>query len=236
MAVGVMSIDLPILATVAGASGNVLPNTITLLASPVPGIDFLSNATATIGGGDPETDVAFRARFANFWAARSRATVDAIGYAISSVRSNLSYAIQENMNPSGQFTLGSILIIVADGSGSLSDDLLNSLSLSIEAVRPIGSTFSIQPPQSIQVQVSLSVELPPDSSPSGVEAELATSLASYINQRPIGSTLSITRISQVVYQTERQIINVSNITINDQAIDLIAPATGSFISQSINFI
>ena len=121
LAPGVMSIDLPIVASIAGLAGNVLSNTITVLASAVPGIDFISNGTATSGGGDPEADAAFRIRFTNFFASRSRATLDAIGYAISMVGAQLDYVIQENVDAAGNFRLGNMLIVVDDGSGLLAD-------------------------------------------------------------------------------------------------------------------
>ena len=235
LAIGVSSIDLPITASVPGLAGNVLANTITLLASAVPGIDFINNANVTSGGADPETDAAFRIRFTNFFAARSRATVDAIEYAISLVGAGLSYAIQENVDASGNPDLGNMLIIVDDGTGSLSDTLFNSLSVAISAVRPIGTTFSIQPPQIIQVQVSLSISCPPELSQSNVQSQLQSAIENYVNQRPIGGTLSITRISQLAYQTEPQIINISNVLLNGESVDLAAPSTASFMAQSVTF-
>jgi uncharacterized phage protein gp47/JayE len=236
LAAGVMSVDLPISAALAGSAGNVLANTITVLASAVPGIDFLTNAVATVGGEDPETDTALRTRFANFFAARSRATLDAVGYAISSVGSNLNYLIQENIDAAGNRKLGNMLIVVCDGSGSISDSLLSSLAMSIETVRPIGTTFSIQPPQIIQVQVNLSITLPTQLLIPPTQAVLQSSIANYINTRPIGGTLSITRISQLTYQTEPQIINVFNVMLNDQAVDLVAPIAASFACLNVTFI
>lgn len=236
LAIGVMSIDLPITASIAGSAGNVLASTITVLASAVPGVDFVNNAIAAVGGEDPESDTALRTRFANFFASRSRATVDAIEYAISQSGQNLEYIIQENVDASGNARLGNMLIVVNDCTGSLSDSLFNSLSLSIEAVRPIGTTFSIQSPQIIQVQVSLSVELPPELSMSDIQEQLQSSISNYVSGRGIGSTLSITRISQSVYQAEPQIINVSNVMLNDQLADLVAPATAAFVCQAVNFV
>jgi uncharacterized phage protein gp47/JayE len=235
LAVGVMSIDLPIAASVSGLPGNVLPGTITLLASAVPGIDLIDNASATSGGEDPETDDAFRIRFASFFAARSRATLDAIGYAISLVGANLSYVIQENVDAAGNANLGNMLIVVDDGSGMLTDTLFNSLSLAIAAVRPIGTTFSIQPPQIIQVQVSLTLACPSGLSTSTVQSQVQSAIENYINLRPIGGTLSVTRLSQLAYQTEPQIINVSNVVLNGQTVDLVAPPTAAFRAQSVTF-
>ena len=53
---GVMSLNLPIVASISGQPGNVLANTITVLASPVSGIDTIDNAAPTSGGEDPESD------------------------------------------------------------------------------------------------------------------------------------------------------------------------------------
>jgi uncharacterized phage protein gp47/JayE len=213
----------------------VLASTITLLASAVPGIDSVSNGAATIGGSDPETDAAFRVRFTDFFAARSRATLDAIGYAISLVGSDLSYVIRENVDATGNPRLGNMLIIVDDGSALLSDALLASLSIAIGEVRPVGTSFSIQPPQVIPVQVSLSVEIPPELSTSTVQNTLQAAITMYVSGRPIGSTLSITRISQIAYQTEPGIINIANVTLNGGTADLIAQPTASFMFQSVTF-
>jgi uncharacterized phage protein gp47/JayE len=232
---GVMSLDLPIVAAISGQSGNVLPGTITVLASPVSGIDTINNAAPTTGGEDPESDAAFRARFANFFAARSRATLDAVGYAISLVGSNLSYVILENTDATGNLRLGNMLIVVDDGTGSLTDSLFNSLSLAIQAVRPLGTTFSIQPPQIVQVQVSLSVQIPATLSATVTQSTLQAAIESYIINLSIGSPLSLTRISQLGYQTEPQIINISNVTLNGAATDLIASATTSFMPHSVSF-
>lgn len=114
--------------------------------------------------------------------------------------------------------------------------MLNSLSLAIEAVRPVGTTFSIQPPQIIQVQVSLSVESPSGLSVAATQSQLQSAIENYIGNLPIGSTLSVTRISQLVYQTEPRIINVSNVTLNGHGTDLAAPTTTSFMPQSVSFL
>ena len=235
LAPGVMSINLPIVASVPGLSGNVLSNTITVLASAVPGVDTLTNGLVTGGGADSETDPAFRTRFTNFFAARSRATLDAIGYAISSVGSGLSYVIQENTNASGDFSPGTMLIVIDDGSGLLADDLMNSISVAVALVRPIGTTFSLQPPIIVQVQVSLSIQLPPGLPVTMTQTQLQAAIETYIHNLPIGGTLAISRISQLVYSNEPQIVNVSNVLLNGKGVDSVAAPTTSFALQSVIF-
>jgi uncharacterized phage protein gp47/JayE len=232
---GVMSIDLPIAASIAGASGNVLPNTITLLASAVPGIDFVNNANASTEGEDPEPDIAFRNRFANFFASRSRATADAIGYAISLVGADLRYLLRENVDAAGDLRPGNVLIIVDDGSGLLPDTLFQSLSTAIEAVRPIGTAISIQPPRVVQVEVGLSVQYPPGLLISVIQLRLRSLIEDYVSKLPIGGTLSVTRISQQAYQAEPDILNISNVVLNGQPADLVAEATEVFKCHSVLF-
>ena len=235
LAAGVMAIDLPITAVAAGLAGDVLSNTITLLASAVPGIDFVNNQSATMGGMDPESDATFRSRFASFFAARSRATIDAIGYAITLVNPELNYVILENVDAIGDTRPGNILIIVNDGSGTVTDLLFESLSVAIAAVRPVGTSFSIQPPQLTEVQVSLSVECPPELSISTVQSLLQPTIENYINSHGIGTGLSVTRISQLVYRTEPRITNVSNVMLNGQLLDLISQPTGAFQCSNLIF-
>ena len=235
LAPGVLSIDLPISASVAGSSGNVLSNTITVLASATPGIDAINNGTATTGGRDPETDAALRIRFTNFFASRSRATMDSVEYAISLVGADLRYVILENMDSAGNVRAGNMLIVVDDGSGTLAEPMLNSLARAVDLVRPVGTTFSIQSPQIIQVQVGLCVMLSADLSVPVTQSKLRMAIEEYIHNLPIGGTLSITRISLLVYSTESRIVNISNVTLNGQTADLIAPPTTSFTLQAVKF-
>jgi phage-related baseplate assembly protein len=140
IASGLASLDLPVTALVPGNSGNVQADAISLLASAVPGIDSVSNASAFLNGLDAESDDAFRRRFRNFIASRSRATPAAIAYAITSIQQGLNYTIQENTDPTGKPSLGQFVVTVDDGSGSPSTAMLSTVQAAIEAVRPIGSS------------------------------------------------------------------------------------------------
>jgi phage-related baseplate assembly protein len=146
IASGLASLDLPVTALVPGNTGNVQADAISLLASAVPGIDSVSNASAFLNGLDAESDDAFRRRFRNFIASRSRATPAAIAYAITSIQQGLNYTIQENTGPTGKPSLGQFVVTVDDGSGSPSTAMLSTVQAAIEAVRPIGSLFSVHPP------------------------------------------------------------------------------------------
>ncbi len=91
-------------------------------------------------------------------ASRSRATLGAVQNAIANVRQGLDVAIEQNTAPGGAPQVGALLVIVDDGTGYPSTDLLSSVATAVDAVRPVGTTFAVVPPQVLMVNVSLTAE------------------------------------------------------------------------------
>jgi uncharacterized phage protein gp47/JayE len=226
VASGVASLDVPVVAQTPGNSGNVQAATITLLASAVPGIDSVNNTSAFQNGLDAESDDAFRSRFSVFVASRSRATPLAVGYAISSIQQGLNYALQENTDPSGQPRMGRFVVTVDDGSGSPSTALLATVQSAIDAVRPVGSIFSVQPPTVIAAGVSLTITVAVGTTKAPVQALVGNALGAYINSLPIGADLPLTKLAQIAYSASPAVINVSALLANGNASDIVVPPTG----------
>lgn len=63
MNVGTLSVSVPVQAVDAGPGGNIGPNLITNMSSPIQGVASVTNTAATTGGVDQETDTALRARW-----------------------------------------------------------------------------------------------------------------------------------------------------------------------------
>jgi uncharacterized phage protein gp47/JayE len=223
---GMASLDLPVTALTPGLAGNVQAGTISLLASALPGIDSVSNLTTLQNGLDAESDDAFRNRFHNFIASRSRATPLAVGYAISSIQQGLNYAIQENTDPSGQPHMGCFVVTVDDGSGSPSTALLSTVQTAIDAVRPVGSIFSVRPPTVLTVGVSLIITVAAGTSKAPVQALVGNAIGIYINSLTIGAGLPLTRLAQIAYSTSTAVVNVGAVLANSSAVDITVPATG----------
>ena len=226
LAGGVASLDVPVAAQTPGIAGNVQPGTISMLASALPGVNSVSNVNALQNACDPESDDAFRARFRNFLASRSRATPLAVGYAISCIQQGLNYTIVENSDPSGQPRMGSFVVSVDDGSGSPSSALLSTVQTAIDAVRPVGSIFSVQPPTVTSVAVSLTIAVAPGSAKAPVQSLVANSISAYINSLPIGAGLPLTRLAQLAYSASATVVNVSAVTVNGATSDVVVSPSG----------
>ncbi len=226
VAAGVASLTVAVAAQTPGSAGNVQAGSITLLASAIPGIDTVANPAPMQGGLDAESDVALRARFQNFVQSRSRATPLAVGYAVSSIQQGLNYALQENVDPSGATRMGSFVITLDDGSGHPSASLLATATTAVEAVRPVGSTFTVQPPAVVVANVSMVLTVPAPTNKPPVVAMVAQAIQTYTNSLPIGATLPLTKLAQIAYAASSSVTNVAQLQINGATSDLVPPLSG----------
>lgn len=219
---GIASVTVPVAATVAGAAGNVLPGTIALIASAVPGVDTVSNPNGLTGGLDAETDSAFRQRFQSFVDSRTRATIQAVTYAAYSIQQGISCTVQENADVNSNYLPGHFIVTVDDGSGSPPAALLGAVQTAVDSVRPIGSTFAIQPPTVISANITLTLTVANGADSAGVIATVNATIASYVNALAVGAGLPYTRIAQLAYDASPGVLNVSGLTLQGGNTDLTA--------------
>lgn len=219
--IGITTVDLPVACALTGALGNVLPATITVVAASLPGVDLVTNNTAFSDGRDAEDDNAFRERFQLFLASRSRATIMAIRSAVSNVQQGLAMIISENTGVDGSSKTGSFLVTIDDGSGNPPASLLSAVATAVEAVRPIGTTFSVVAPSVMVVNVTLTVVMKSPSLFADYGPRIQTLVADYLNALPIGRPASITRIAQQAYRAGHGIENIMAIELDGSAADVV---------------
>ena len=156
----------------------------------MPGIDTVSNTDAAAGGMDAEPDAALRTRFANFIDSRSRATPAAIAFAIQSLQQGLTYVLAENADPSGAARPGFFTVTVDDGSGQPPGTTMAAVSAALEAVRPVGSQFAVQPPTVVTADIALSIATPA-STHAAAQANVAAAIQDFTSALTIGMPLPL---------------------------------------------
>ncbi len=218
--VGIVSADIPVTCLSSGRIGNVVAGAITTIASAVPGIDQVLNANAFTDATDSETDQAFRARFSSYMDSRTRATLAAIQNAVSSVKQGLIFAIAENVAPDGTARVGSFLVIVDDGSGYPSTELISAVASAIDQVRPIGTTFTVMAPLVLKVDVSLTACVGSTSPTDTLTLPIQQEITNYLNSRPIECAASATRVATSAYSASSSIQNVTSVLLNGMAADV----------------
>lgn len=225
VSIGVSSVTVPVISVNAAAAANVLPGTISNISSTT-GMDSVSNAASTVGGGDPESDVAYKNRFALWVSSRSQATDAAIQYAISQVQAGLTFVVQENTE-AGVFTPGFFTVVVDDGTGSPTTNLLTNVYAAVDAVRALGSRFTVVGPTITTVNVAFSITAAAGFVKSSLISQIAAVITAYVDALPVGATLPLTVIAKLAYDAlPGAVANVTGITLNSSTADITVAATG----------
>ncbi|QBJ80504.1 baseplate J/gp47 family protein [Aquitalea sp. USM4] len=219
---GTASATVPVIANTAGAAANALAGTVTMIVGAVSGIDTVTNASAFSGGVDSETDTAFRARFVLWVASLSKATKAAIGYALASMQTGVTYSLVENQDYSGNILYGYFYAIVDDGSGNPSSTFLANAASAIEAVRPFTSRYGVFAPALLSANVSMVITTDSTVTHSTVVANVNAAIQAYIASLALGQLLSYSKLISIAYGVTSAITNVTAVTLNGGTADLAA--------------
>ncbi len=223
---GIATVDVPVVALVPGAAGNVQGASVALIAAASPGIDTVSNSAAMAGGLDAESDIALRSRFQPFLATRAQATPLAIEAAVLGTRQGLTVAVRENVLPDGTSRMGWFTVIVDDGTGTPPASVLQAAAAAVEQVRPIGSGYAVEPPTIQGVFVALQVIAAPGYDHAALVASVTGVITYYIDTLPVGVGLPRSRIVQLAYAAAGGVANVINVTLDGGVADLVpGPST-----------
>ena len=228
LAAAAADVVVPIQAVVPGRAGNVQAGVIALLSTAIPGVDSVTNDAAALGGLDAETDAALRVRFGEFIDSRSRATEGAVSFAVQSVQQGLQFVIAERVDTAGATLAGHFTVVLDDGSGAPSDAVVGAVGVAIEAVRPVGGTYSVRRPALLAANVVMHVSGPADAA-----AAAQAAVGAYIAGLPIGGELVLSRVIQVVHDADGRVASVSGVTLNGAAADLAPPLFGRLVLGSV---
>lgn len=215
LSAGQASVTATVQAITLGSGGNVGAGAISLISSSIQGVDTATNAAAFASGVDAETDQALKVRFQNYIASLSRATMAAVAYAVSQVQGGLTWFIAENSPSTGTFT-----VTVDDGSGAPPQALLDAIYAAVDKVRPVGSTFTVQPPVVTVVTVDATITAAAGFQKPQMLGPIVAAVTDYIDALPIGTTVSYSRIISVIYAAVTGLSNVTAVTLNGGTTDI----------------
>lgn len=222
MADAVGSISVPIEAVTAGAAGNAQAGQINTITTAIPGVDTVTNPLTFTSGEDAESDADLRVRFVAYLASLARATKAAIGYAISSVQSGVTYQLVENESYAGSADLGYFYAVVDDGSGSPGVEFLNSVANAIEQYRAFTIRYGVYAPVTVNATVVMTATIDTGYDATATKLLVQEALQAHINGLIIGEDLPYTRLAQVAYDASEGVINITSVTLNGGTSDLTA--------------
>jgi len=229
LAAAVASINVPVTAVTAGASGNVSAGQLNTLTQAVTGVDTVSNSAAFANGADAESDAALRLRFIAYIASLSKATKGAIDYAITSLKQGITYTRVENQQYNGTTDYGYFYVVIDDGTGAPGSTLLNAVASAIDAVRGFTIRFGVFAPVISTANIAMTITTGSGYVHADVVALVVAAMQNYINTLARDSTTQIqtlpySRLAQVAYDASPGVTNVTGVTINGGTADMTADA------------
>jgi len=219
---GTSSISASVMAVTAGTGGNVSAGSISVIGQALPYVDTVTNPSPFVNGENAETDAAFRSRFISYLGSLSRATKAAIGNALLSMQTGVSYTLVENQAYNGTTQLGFFYVVVDDGSGHPSSTFLSSAYNAVDAVRPFTIAFAVFAPITITANVVMYVTVAAGYDPVATKALAQSAVQTYLASLTLGQTCAYTRLAQVAYDASPGVTNITGLTLNGGTADLVA--------------
>ncbi|WP_350260749.1 baseplate J/gp47 family protein [Pantoea sp. BJ2] len=222
IAAGVSSLSVPVQADTAGAAGNAQAGTITVISGSIQYVDTVTNSTTFINGEDAESDDDFRARFVLWIASLSKSTKAAIGYALSSMQSGVTYTLTENYAYNGTAQPGYFYAVVDDGSGTPSSTFISQAYAAVDAVRGFTITFGVFPPTVVTANVVMVITTDSSADHATIVAMVQAAIQEYIASLSLGQLLPYSKLSNIAYGASSLVTNVSSVTLNSATADIAA--------------
>jgi uncharacterized phage protein gp47/JayE len=234
---GQSSVTATVQSTQAGANQNVQANQLTQIGSGISSVSTVTNSAPIINGQDAESDAALRVRFIAYLASLSKATEQALLYAITSVQQGLKVNLLDNEGPQEQQIFGYFTAVVDGGGGTLSSDLQTLIIAAIETTRAFTINYAVVAPTTVTANVTMTFRVVsnPTESVSTIETNITNALQTYITGLGIGATLYISQLEQIAINADPNVLAVQEATtlINGVNRDLTISATQEALPGTI---
>lgn len=226
LAVGVSSVTVKIAAQVAGAAGNAVAGAINTITSAIPGVDAVTNASALTNGLDAQGDPDLRAAFRLLIAGLRKANNDAIVGAVQGLQRGVTAKVVSRQLHDGTPKVAYFYVVVDDGTGFPSSDLLTSASAAVDTVHGSGIEFAVFAPTVTLININAALVTATGANHAQAIADASAAISAYLNSLPIGGTVFWSRIWQVIHDASADIVEVTGLFANGGQVDITFPVYG----------
>lgn len=191
---GKLTIDIPVEAVVAGASGNAAAGYVTTLVNAPTGINYAANKEAITGGKDPEEDEEFRQR-----------VLDA--YSLSSSGANADYYRQVAESQEGITQVqvvprvsgaGSVLLYLWGDGAAPSQEVMDAVKAELDRQREIGVTVTVMAAQKTAISVPVKIKVADEVDLEWAKEETKKAVEAYFESLGIGDGYYLGEISKAI--------------------------------------
>jgi phage-related baseplate assembly protein len=204
----IASMTIPAAALVPGYGGNIAIGAISVITSPITGIDTVVNGAAFTNGADQESDSSLKNRFAAYILGLSRGDHYGLTSSLLGTGITIQWTLTEGFNLDGTYHPGYFFIIADDGSGAPSADFLAAVRVAAEAVRPLGIMCGVFSATIIMALPSMIIATAPGYDHPTVVAQVSATLKTNINALGLGNGLGVDDL----YEWAKSVAGVTKVT------------------------
>ncbi|HEY3274857.1 MAG TPA: baseplate J/gp47 family protein [Methanocella sp.] len=184
--------DIPVIATAPGKDGNVYAGRVTVMPSPIPGINYVINKTDIGGGTDVESDDELRNRGLRAMERAGKATLRALKLAVQAVE-GVSGEVIVIDQPDG--VPGLIQVIASGGDRE-------EIEWAIEETRSAGIKVEFKRPVTLSLDLNVTIVLAPGADQEGTRQAVDTAIMDYMGTLEIGDDVIVSRIIEAAVGVE----------------------------------
>jgi uncharacterized phage protein gp47/JayE len=212
---GKWEVEVPVVSTVPGDSGNVLAGTVIVMPQAISGVEYVINKADIINGVQAEQDFELKERAKHALEFAGKATYVSIESAIRSVEGVRSIFIEEMPD-----NVPGIVKVVIDGGN------IDKISQVINDTKAAGVKIEVLRPAIVYVNVSLTLLLRKETQPAIATVEAEKRIRSYISSLGIGEDVLFSRLIE-------SIVSLDGVW-DVKGIKLTAQRPDGFITESEN--
>ena len=203
-----------------GPQANVAANAITIMPTPPPGVDSVTNTDAFTGGQIAEGDDALRERAQHALDRAGKGTLDAIKYAVKAIPNVEDVEVRDH-TLDGTIPLGEVHVYYSGGNSPT--DLYTSVQNVVNETRAAGIFATILPIGKVSIGGTFYV-LPDTAMPGSAPENFRQAAIAAITALPVGGALSLRRLNALVY-------NVAGLKdVAEAQLTATPPGVGQFIT------
>lgn len=230
--------SIPIQAYKAGKDYNVPANTITVIITPIVGVETVNNPTSTTGGQDEETNAEFLKRFKEFIEGLGKSNTTGLKTGAKSVTGVRSASIIEHFPPVDTYNL---TVYIDDGAGNASQELIDAVEDVLigegteedPGYKGGGIKLRVLAPTKVTINVTVDITDDGTLSQSMIKYNVEQAITNHINKLEIGDDVILNKIRAVI-MNEPAVTDISitaptgNTSIGDNQIARVGTITVNF--------
>ncbi len=194
---GAISVTVPAATETGGSAGNTAAETVTVMVTPPPGVNDVTNAQPFTGGADAESDEELRKRLMESYRNIPNGT-NAAFYRDVALSFEGIYSVGVVPRAEGN---GTVALYLAGKGAAPGEELLARVKAELDRLREINVDVTVQPAELVPVKVVVYVSPREGYSMETVRAACKESLARYFASLSIGEPFLLAAAGEAVYHT-----------------------------------